>query len=406
MPTFHYRAYSSAGDLVEGEVEAGAKDDAEETLWRRGLTPFETRELGGAHGASRFNFSFTRRAPNTAEIASFTREFATLEQADVPLDNGLRILSAQAANPALRTLAEEILKRVVDGSSLSDALAKRPDTFSTEYVNVVRAGETIGNVGQALSDLADMLERRAELRARITSALVYPALLITLAIISTGIVLATLVPNIAPIFAENNREMPGGLQFIMDAEANWRPIATVLGLLLLLLYALHRMAQSRPPWLEARDRFILRLPFVGPMFAEHEAGRFTRTLGSMTKAGVPLLPALESARTAIANSYLGGRVDHVIEEVRGGAHLSASLGRIEEMPRVAPQMVSIGEETGKLDVMLIRVATMFERKTQRTIERVMGLVTPILTIMIAVVVGGLVMTVMDAVLSINEIATK
>ncbi|HYA80626.1 MAG TPA: type II secretion system F family protein [Methylocystis sp.] len=406
MATFRYRAYSAAGDLVEGDVEASAKDDAEETLWRRGLTPFETKEVAASKGAGSFNFSLRKRAPNAAELASFTREFATLEEADVPLDHGLRILSAQSANPTLRALAEEILKRVVDGSSLSDALAKRPDAFSTEYVNVVRAGETIGNVGQALSDLAEMMERRVELRARITSSLVYPALLITLAIISTGIVLATLVPNIAPIFADNNKELPGGLQFIMDAEANWRTILMVLGLIALLGFILWRMAQSRPPWLEAKDRFILRLPFVGALAAEHETARFTRTLGSMVKAGVPLLPALESARSAVANRHLGAGIEHVIEEVRGGAHLSSALSRIEEMPRVAPQMVSIGEETGKLDMMLLRVANMFERKTQRTIERMMGLVTPTLTILIAVVVGGLIMTVMDAVLGINELATK
>jgi general secretion pathway protein F len=406
MPTFRYRAYSAAGDLVEGEVEAGAKDDAEEALWRRGLTPFETREVVAAKGGKGFSLSFTRRAPNIAQLASFTREFATLEQADVPLDHGLRILSAQSSNPTLRALADEILKRVVDGSSLSDALAKRPDTFSTEYVNVVRAGETIGDVGQALSDLADMLERRVELGSRISSALVYPALLITLALVSTGIVLATLVPNIAPIFADNNKEMPAGLQFILDAEANWRAITVIIGLLAALAFMLSRMARQRPPWMEAKDKFILRLPFVGSLAAEHETARFSRTLGAMVKAGVPLLPALESARAAVANRYLGARVEQVIEEVRGGAHLSAALARIEEMPRVAPQMASIGEETGKLDAMLLRVATMFERKTQRTIERVMGLVTPVLTILIALVVGGLIMTVMDAVLGINELATK
>lgn len=406
MATFRYRAYSAEGDLVEGEVEAAAKDDAEETLWRRGLTPFETREVNAVKGGKGFSFSFARRGPNIAELASFTREFATLEQADVPLDHGLRILSAQSANPTLRALAEEILKRVVDGSSLSDALAKRPDTFSTEYVNVVRAGETIGDVGQALTDLADMLERRVELRSRISSALVYPALLITLALISTGIVLATLVPSIAPIFADNNKEMPAGLQFILDAEANWGEIAIVIGLLVALGLIFWRMAQQRPPWLEAKDRFILRLPFAGGLLAEHEAARFSRTLGSMVKAGVPLLSALESARAAVANRYLGARIEQVIEEVRGGAHLSAALSRIEEMPRVAPQMASIGEETGKLDTMLLRIATMFERKTQRTIERVMGLVTPVLTILIAIVVGGLIMTVMDAVLGINELATK
>jgi len=413
MATFRYRAYSASGDLVEGEIAAEAQDEAEDALWRRGLTPFETRRLGAARSggsssssSSSSFFSFGPRPPNLGELASFTREFATLEQANIPLDGSLRILAAQTASPSLRQLAEEILGRVVNGSSLSDALLKRPEVFSKEYVNVVHAGETIGDVGQALNDLADMLERRAELRSRITSALVYPAMLITLASVSTSIVLATLVPNIAPIFVDNNRPMPSGLQFILDVEANWRPIAAVFACAALGAFLFWRAARQRPAWMVEIDRRLLRIPYVGPLTAQFEIARFAHTLGSLLKAGVPLLPALECARSAVSNHYLGVKIEAAIEAVRGGAGLSASLGRIDAVPAVAPQMISIGEETGKLDAMLLRVGAIFEKQTQRAIERAMGLVTPVLTIVIAVVVGGLIMTVMDAVLGINELATK
>jgi general secretion pathway protein F len=406
MPTFRYRAYTAIGDLVVGEIEAGAKDDAEDALWRRGLTPFETHEVRAAKDGNLVRISFGRRALNILELASFTREFGTLEQADVPLDHSLRILGAQSANPLLRALAKEILERVVDGAALSEALAKRPDTFSTEYVNMVRAGETLGDVGQALNELADMLERRVELRSRITSALVYPALLITLAIVSTGIVLATLVPNIAPIFADNNRPMPSGLQFILDAEANWRPIAMTFALVVLLLFVFYRVAVRRPQWMETLDRWYLRIPFLGALNAQYETARFSRTLGSMLKAGVPLLPALEGARSALSNRHLCAEIATVIETVRGGAHLSSALSRAEVLPPVVSQMVAIGEETGTPAAMLLRVAAICERQTQRTIERVMSMLTPALTILIALVVGGLIMTVMDAVLGINELATK
>jgi general secretion pathway protein F len=403
MPTFRYRAYSASGDLVEGEIAAEAKDEAEDALWRRGLTPFETREVGG--GAS-FKLLNRRRPPDLSELASFTREFATLEQADIPLDHGLRILAAQSANPRLRALAEEILGRVVNGTALSEALAGRSDVFSTEYVNVVRAGETIGDVGQALGDLAAMLERRLELRSKITSALVYPAMLIALAIISTGSVLATLVPNIAPIFVDNNRPLPSGLKFILDAEANWRSIAIGVFVVGLGLYLFWRSAQQRPHMLEAIDRRFLQIPFIGALTTQFETSRFTHTLGSLLKAGVPLLPALECGRTAVSNRHLGAEIEASIEAVRGGDSLSVALSRIEAVPRVVPQMISLGEETGKLDAMLLRVAAMYEKQAQRAIERVMGLVTPILTIVIALVVGGLILTVMDAVLGINELATK
>jgi general secretion pathway protein F len=405
MPTFKYRAYSVTGDLLEGEIEARTKDEAEETLFRRGLTPFETREAKA--GASAFSqISFGRRGPNAAQVASFTREFATLEQADVPLDQSLRILSAQSAIPALRELAQEILAQIVDGASLSDALSRRPDVFGAEYVNVVREGETVGKVGPALMDLADMLERRLELRARIQSALIYPALLITLAIISTGVVLGTLVPSIAPIFADNGKDMPSGLQFIIDVEASAGTIGLVLAALVGAVLLFFKMAQTRPTWRVAIDRFYLRLPLAGPLLAQFATARFARTLGSMLKAGVPLLQGLESARAAVSHRFLNDELAGVIEAVRGGANLSGALVSVPFIPPVASQMITIGEETAQLGDMLLRVATMFERQSQRSIERGMGLLTPALTILIAGVVGGLIMTVMDAVLGINELAVK
>ena len=406
MPTFKYRAYSAGGDLLEGEIEARTNSEAEEALFRRGLTPFETREAGATTSGLFSRLSFGRRGPSAAQIAAFTREFATLEQANVPLDQSLRILSAQSASPALHDLAQEILARIVDGASLSDAMSRRPEVFGAEYVNVVRAGETVGKVGPALTDLAEMLERRLELRARIQSALVYPALLITLAIVSTGVVLGTLVPNIAPIFADNGREMPAGLQFILDLEANAGTIGLVFGILLAARLLIRKMAQTRPSWRIAIDRFYLHVPVVGPLLAQFATARFARTLGSMLKAGVPLLQGLESARMAVVNSFFNNELGGVIEAIRGGANLSGALGGVPYIPPVAPQMISIGEETGQLDEMLLRIATMFERQTQRSIERAMGLLTPVLTILIAGVVGGLIMTVMDAVLGINELAVK
>ena len=404
MPTFHYRAYTAVGDLQEGDIEARNSSEAEDSLWARGLTPFETREARS--NADSFWRLSRKRGPTAAQLASFTREFATLEQADIPLDQSLRLLAVQSASPALRDLAEEILSRIVDGAALSDALTQRPEVFGAEYVNVVREGETVGKVGAALNDLADMLERRLELRGRMQSALIYPALLITLAVISTAIVLGTLVPNVAPIFSDNGRPMPAGLQFIIDAESHWQTIIGIIAIGVAAIMAVYRLAASRPSWRQAIDRLYLRIPYVGDLLAQYAMARFARTLGSMLKAGVPLLQALESARAGVVNSYLNSKLVDVIAAVRGGAHLSSTLAQVEHIPSVAPQMISIGEETGKLDEMLLRIAIMFERKTHRSIEQVMGLVTPLLTVLIAGVVGGLIMTVMDAVLGINELATK
>jgi general secretion pathway protein F len=405
MPNFHYRAYTAAGDLEEGDIEAPSSGDAEETLWRRGLTPFDTRESRKQGSGAFFQLS-RRRIPNATQLASFTREFATLEEADIPLDQSLRLLATQSQSPVLRDLTLEIIARIVDGAALSEALGERADVFGAEYINVVREGETVGKLGVALSDLADMLERRMELRARIQSALVYPALLIILAIASTAIVLGTLVPNIAPIFTDNGRPMPSGLQFILDAESNWRSIVGVIMTFIASIMLFYRMAASRPRWRQTIDRFYLQIPYAGALYSQTSMARFSRTLGSMLKAGVPLLQALESARMGTMNAYLNSQLVEAIASVRSGSHLSVALGQIEHIPAAVPQIISIGEETGKLGEMLLRIATMFEKKTHRSIERLMGLLTPLLTVLIAGVVGGLIMTVMDAVLGINELATK
>ena len=405
MPSFTYRAYSGDGDLREGQVEAASREGAEEAVWRLGLTPFEWREGGGA-GQGSFSFLSREARPSATRLAAFTREFATLEQAQVPLDQSLRLLAAQSPSPVLRKIADDILKQVVDGAALSQALAARPDVFGPDYVQVVREGESIGRVGEALTELADMLERRQELRGRIQSALVYPALLVVMAIGSTAVVLGTLIPNIAPIFTDNGKPMPGGLRFILDLEDHGAELGVALAALVLLIFVGLRLVAARPAWRASFDRALLGLPAIGPLLQKLAAARFARSLGSMLKAGAPMLQALDSARLAVTNHYLRGRFAEVIEEVRGGARLSASLREIDAFPAAASQMVAIGEETGQTAPMLLRLAAMFERDTQTAIERVMGLLTPLLTVTIAGVVGALILTVMDAVLSINDLAMK
>lgn len=406
MSMFRYRAYSSIGDLIEGDIEARSSEDAEDALWRRGLTPLSLRETRAGAKGSLLTLQLGARKPSPADIASFTREFATLEQADVPLDHSLRLLSTQSATPALRALAEEILRRVVDGASLSDALATRADLFGADYINIVRAGETMGNAAQALSDMAEILERRLEMRARIQSGLVYPALLIVLAIVSTAVVLGALVPNIAPIFADSGQPMPAGLQFVIDVSANWRWGAAGLALIAALIFALRRYAAASPEFGVRFDRALLALPYAGPLAARLQTARFAYTLGSSLKAGVPLLQGLESARAVLSDRYFSAELAKVIESVRGGGALSSALEQVERLPATTPTMTRIGEEAGRLDDMLLRHASMLERQTQRSLEQAVGLVTPTLTILIAAVVGGLVMTVMDAVLGINDLAMR
>ncbi len=403
MPNFHYRAYSNLGDLEEGDLEALSHEAAEDKLWSRGLTPFETSEVRASSNAWTLKFS---GGLSLSDIASFSREFATLEEADVPLDQSLRILSVQSSKVALRDLANGLLAEILDGSSLSEAIARRPSVFSQDFVNILRAGETTGDLATAMVNMADMLERRLELRSRVFSALVYPSLLIALAIVAVGIVLGVLVPSIAPIFEESGKPVPGGLQFVMALEHNWPIFLGALIAIALLCLGLRRWASRNVDVRLYLDRLIIKIPVVGPLKAQMDASRFARTLGTMLKAGVPLLQSLASARAIVTNDHLGTQIETATDAVRNGESLSRALAKVEGLPALVAQIVAVGEEASKLDAMLLRTAVMFERQTYRSIERAMSLLTPMLTIGIATLVGGLIFSVMNAVLEINDLAMK
>jgi general secretion pathway protein F len=406
MPLFHYRAYTAQGDLDEGEIDARTRDEAEEMLWSRGLTPFETKAARAGGGGAGGGGLFGKSRLKSADIAAFTRDFATLEEADVPLDRALRILEEQAPSATRRQLTEEVLRRLLDGAALSDALAATSPAFGDGYISVVRAGEAMGKIGASLTQMADMLERRQELRARIQSALIYPVILIVLALVSTGIVVGVLAPAVSPIFSESGKPMPAGLSFIMGLEDQWPFILGFLVLIIGFFFWLRSYAATRPLVKLAIDRRMLDVPILGKLKVQYDTAQFARTLGAMLKAGVPLLQGLESAVQSVGNFFLREQLSGVVASVRNGGSLSRGLEQIKQLPTVVPQLIAVGEEAGQLAPMLLRIAGTFERATERSIERAMGILTPALTILIAGLVGALVLTVMNAVLGINELATQ
>jgi general secretion pathway protein F len=406
MPTFSYRAYGGRGEFAEGRIEAASPDAAGEMLWAQGLTPFHLQAAD--QGAERWwqREVFGRSRTSAAQLAAFTRDFATLNSAEIALDDALRILAAQAPSRAMRAVIASLLASVLDGSHLSDAMHKHPQVFTADYVSAVRSGEVGGTLGQVLEEMADLLERRMEIRNRIRSALVYPAILVAFAVVTVGLIVAVLVPGIAPIFEQGGKAMPAAIGFVLAVQAHGTEIAAALFVTAAAAAAALALALRRPPVRLALDRFKLRPPLFGAFILEQETARFARSLGTLLRAGVPLLQASTSARATIGNRHLGAGVDRALEAVREGSSLHRALDRHAELPAVALRMISVGEEAGKLDRMLLRLAAMFEQQTQRTVDRFMTILTPALTLSIAALVGGLILTVMNAILSINELAYR
>ncbi|HUZ66658.1 MAG TPA: type II secretion system F family protein [Beijerinckiaceae bacterium] len=408
MTVFSYRAYTKSGDLSEGEIEAPGLEEASEALWLRGLTAFETRESAAENHETPWwrREIFSSQGVKPADMASFTREFAILEQAEVAIDDGLRILSEQGSSPAMRRLAKDLLKNILAGATLSDALRSRPEAFSEEYVNMARAGEMDGDLGRVLSDIAALLENRVEIQSKLRTALIYPAILIVMALASVAVVIGVLIPSIAPILSEGGHHPPAGLEFLIEIQHNWPRLVIEAATGSAVLALSVRVALARPTLRLRFDRFLLRTPVIGVFLAKMDCARFARTLGALMRARVSLLSALASARAVVLNRHIKESLGGVIESVRDGDSLTRALALVEVWPAIVTRMVSVGEEAGKLDHMLLRLADMFAQQTQRQIDRGMSLVTPLLTILISVLVGGLIYTVMSAVLSINELAIR
>jgi general secretion pathway protein F len=406
MPIFRYRAYALDGSLAEGTLDAASLDAASDMLWSQGLTPLQMRAAGEA-GTKWWNrdISFGGGSQH-GELLAFTREFAMLNAAEIPLDDALRILGEQASSAALRTLVESLRNDVLNGTPMSEAMQKQGKTFPADYVAVVRAGEIGGTLAQVFSELAELLERRAEIRARVQSALVYPCMLIVLSLVTLGIIVGGLIPSIAPVFAQSGKTMPAGIQLMLALQERWVEILVGLSLLVAAVLAGLSYATRKPNLRLELDRRKLRLPVIGTFLLKHEAARFTRTLGTMLKAGVPLAQAAKSASSVIGNRHIAAGLDRAIEAVHQGVALNRALRSETALPAMALQMISIGEEAGKLDVMLVRVALMVEKQIQSSIDRFMSALAPALTVAIALMVGALIMPVMGAVLSINELAAR
>lgn len=406
MPIFRYRAYGARGEFREGSIEAATEDAASNMLWVLGLTPFQMRLADQSAKPWWQRELFSGHRSLAADLAFFTREFATLNTAEIPLDDSLRILSEQATSPRIRALASSLLADVLNGSTLSDALRRQPRTFSPDYISVVRAGEIGGTVGQVLEELADLLERRLEIKGKIQSALVYPLILLALSIVSLAVIIGVLVPSIAPIFADGAKPMPAFIRFLMMLRSQWLEIVVGLILTAAVTFAAITTALKQRKVRLAFDRWKLKLPILGAFIRQHETARFARTLSTLLKAGVPLLQAATSARTVISNRHLGDGLDVAIDAIREGAALHRALQAAAMLPPIALRMISVGEEARKLDRMLWRVAVTLERQTQHSVDRFMTALTPLLTIIIASLVGGLIMAVMGAISNIGELVVR
>jgi general secretion pathway protein F len=401
MPVFEYKAVAPSGDTVQGTMEAPSMDMVILKLQEAGNIPLQAKEAGGGLGLG--NFSLSRKGMNTREVGQFTQQLSTLLGAGLPLDRSLQVLKDLAENDRVGRTVAEIRDRVREGGSLSDALEERHGTFSRLYINMVRAGEVGGTLDATLLRLTDYLERSAELRDSVISALIYPILLLLLAAGSLILLLVYVIPQFTPIFEELGGDLPTITKVVLFAGSILQNFWwALIGITILVVVQFRRMLENqekRFSW----DGRLLSMRWVGDLVAKIETARLSRTLGTLLTNGVPLLSALSIARNVISNTVLRKDVEDAALQVKTGGSVARNLANGGRFPRLALQMISVGEETGQLDTMLLKVADTYDREVRNTIDRLLSVFTPVVTMLLAALIGTIVLSVLLAILSINDL---
>jgi general secretion pathway protein F len=402
MPLFEYKAVAPSGETVQGTMEAASLDLVVLKLQEAGNIPLQARETGTG-GLSLFNLRLGRRGMNAREVGQFTQQLSTLLGAGLPLDRSLQVLMELSENDRVRRTVMEIRDRVREGGSLSDALEEQHGTFNRLFVNMVRAGEIGGTLDMTLNRLTDYLERSRDLKDSVISALIYPILLLVLAAGSLILLLVYVIPQFTPIFEELGGDLPLITKIVLGVGSALQNFWWAMVLITFVAVYYFRRMLADPEKRFVWDKRVLATRWVGDLVGKMETARLTRTLGTLLANGVPLLSALSIARNVITNTVLQKDVSDAAREVKTGGGLARNLARAERFPRLALQMISVGEETGQLDDMLLKVSDTYDIEVRNTIDRLLSVFTPVVTLFLAVLIGTIVMSVLVAILSINDL---
>lgn len=406
MSTYSYKATDAAGNLVTGTLEAAEEKDAVASLQGMRyipirISPAKSNRIGPDMDLSKRFASFFGRV-STKDVVVFTQDLSTLLEAGVPVDRALSILINAAENDRFKHVARDVLKNIQGGSYLSNALAKYPRVFSSFYVSMVRAGEAGGVLDDVLKRLGSFLESSQDFKDYVKSAMVYPIFLVFVGGVSIIILLTFVLPKFSVIFADMRQAIPFSTRVLLEVSAAlktyWPVILGGLGA----LYFLMRRYIKTPAGSLKLDRYKLHLPVIGELVKKIEVARFARTLGTLVQSGVPILQALNLVKDIIGNRVIAGTLGKVYDRVKEGEKLSRPLGEIDMFPSLAIQMITVGEETGRLGEMLLRVAENYEKAARDTVRRLVSLLEPAMILGMGIVVGFIVISMMMAIFSMNE----
>ena len=400
---FRYKAASQSGEVLEGVSDAESEEAVVQRIQAQGHVPILV-EKAKSVSRKRSSWNWARFSGRPKDADMFCMELATLLKAGLALGQALETLADMHKNRSIGEIVQEIQLQVRKGERLSSALKRHPKIFTEMDLSMVHTGEVSGNLTAALERIACFRERTREVREALASALIYPAILLVFAGISLVIILGIVIPKISVLFANAGHELPMITQMVVgmgEFIQNWWWVG-LIALLSGVFYLRWRLRVTafRMAW----DRRLLAIPFLGMWVSKYETARFARILGTLLQSGMALLSAVEVARDVVANANIKSGISRMITEIRQGHGFSISLLNTGVFPKLATDLLRVGEKTGSLDAMLLQVAHIYERDTQLQIKRTMSVLSPLLILFLAVLIGTIVMSVLVAVLGVNEFA--
>ena len=394
---FKYRAFDTDGRIQVGQINAESEREAIRMLKNRNLTPIKIGKSKKTHEGS------LRRKISNNDLMDFTNGLCTLVEARVPLDRALRLLDGITDSTAMKNLVLNLLSDVKEGKSLASAMEAHPAVFSKMYVNIIRAGEEGGILHELLPDLAEFLETSAKTRQAIISAMIYPAVLLITGIISVVLLLVFVVPQFSAMFEDSGSEVPPSALFLLNVSDFIQNYGLFMSLGVILAFVFWKRLDKEHRSKLQKDKFLLSLPLIGALILYKESAIFSRTLGALLGAGIPLIRGLRVSKEVILNSFLVKHLDQVEEDVRGGAGLGLSLEKTGAFPILLHQLIAVGEESGRTSSILLKTADTFDNFVRNQMSAIVSALQPALIIFLAIAVGGITITMLSAVFSMNTV---
>lgn len=395
MPVFSYRATKLDGSILEGVIEATDEKTAIEKLKNTGFIPLKI-----ASPKEDLKKKISLRS-SKADLLTFTTELSALLNAGLPLDRSLNILSEISENKEMKNIIQGILKAIREGSSFSDSLQKYPKIFPRLYTNMIRAGEAGGVLDAILDKLNEFLETSKALRDHVLSVMIYPIMLIVTSGLSIIILLTYVLPKFSVIFAELGGALPLPTQILLSVsnilKAYWWIFGAIILASWLMFKGYIKSETGRYQW----DSFKLKL--LRDVITKLETARFCRTLGTLLKSGVPLLQAMNNAKDVIGNQVIAASIDSVSAGAKEGKGIAVPLASTNVFPQLALSMIQVGEETGQLDEMLIKVANTYEKSLSIAIKRFVSLLEPAMILFMGLLIGFIIVSMLMAIFSITEL---